>query len=134
MKSIIKIAVCIVVALSSFSLQSCKKENIETVAPINKTVIGKWRAVSGNRTIEREFIKGASETQGVGNSKFTEIGIGNAVTVTTAPFNWDITSNGFLHISQVADIFFKMEISPDGKRMLLFDEVTDRLSFTFERI
>ena len=70
--SIIKIAACIVVALSSLSLQSCKKESVETVAPINKTVIGKWRAVSGNRTFEREFIKGASGNQGTGNFKLTE--------------------------------------------------------------
>lgn len=132
--SIIKIALSIVVLLSSFSLQSCKKETVENIAPINKTIIGKWRAVNGTRTTEREFIKGADELHGTGNVKITTTSIGNAVTVTTAPFNWDISGN-VVHIENIADVEFVFQISEDGSRMIFFDFVNrDQISATFERV
>ncbi|HNY55394.1 MAG TPA: hypothetical protein PKI86_07200 [Chitinophagales bacterium] len=131
--SIIKIALSIVILLSSFGLQSCKKEATE-IAPANKTIIGKWRAVNGNRTTEREFIKGADELHGSGNVKITTTSIGNSVTVSTAPFTWDISRN-VLHINNIADVEFIFQISEDGSRMIFFDVVNrDQVSATFERI
>ncbi len=131
--SIIKIAVSIIVLLSSFSLQSCKKEATE-IAPVNNTIIGKWRAVNGNRTTEREFIKGADELHGSGNVKITTTSIGNSVTISTAPFTWDISRN-VLHINNIADVEFIFQISEDGSRMIFFDVVNrDQVSATFERI
>ncbi len=131
--SIIKIALSIVVLLSSFSLQSCKKEATD-IAPSNKTIIGKWRAVNGNRTTEREFIKGADELHGTGNVKITTTNLGNAVTITTAPFTWDISRN-VVHINNIADIEFVFQITEDGSRMIFFDFVNrEQISATFERI
>lgn len=131
--SIINIALSILVLLSSFGLQSCKKEATD-IAPVNNTIIGKWRAVDGNRTTEREFIKGADELHGSGNVKVTTTSIGNAVTVTTAPFTWDISVN-VLHINNIADVEFIFQISEDGSRMIFFDFVNrDRVEATFERM
>ena len=131
--SILKIVFSIVVILSSFSLQSCKKESME-IAPENTSIIGKWRAVNGNRTTEREFIKGADELHGTGNVKITTTNIGNIVTVTTAPFNWDISGN-IIHINNIADIDFVFQITEDGSRMIFFDSVNrDQISATFEKI
>jgi len=131
--SIIKIALSIVVLLSSFGLQSCKKEATE-IAPVNNTIIGKWRAVNGNRTTEREFIKGADELHGSGNVKITTTSIGNSVTISTAPFTWDISVN-VLHINNIADVEFIFQISEDGSRMIFFDFVNrDRVEATFERM
>lgn len=131
--SIIKIALSIIVVLSSISLQSCKKEATE-IAPVNNTIIGKWRAVNGNKTTEREFIKGADEQHGTGNVKITTTNIGNSLTVTTAPFNWDISGN-IIHINNIADVDFIFQISEDGSRMIFFDSVNrDQISATFEQI
>jgi hypothetical protein len=131
--SIIKIAISIIVVLSSFSLQSCKKESVQIV-PENTSIIGKWRAVNGNKTTEREFIKGADEQHGTGNVKITTTNIGNTVTITTAPFNWDISGNS-IHINNIADVDFIFQISEDGSRMIFFDSVNrDLISATFERI
>ena len=131
--SIIKIVLSIVVLLSSFSLQSCKKEAAE-VTPVNTTIIGKWKAIKGTKTFEREFFKGADTNSGTGNFKLTEVDAFGTVTVITAPFNWDI-SNRILHISQIADIAFIFQVTDNGNRLTLFDEVnTTQVSFTFERI
>lgn len=130
---IIKIALSIVVIISTFGLQSCKKES-SSITPTTNTIIGKWRSVSGNNTLEREFIKGANSNSGTGISKFTTITFGSTVQVTTEPFTWVINGNG-LAISQIADIAFIFEITNNGNRLILFDEVNrDRVSFTFERI
>lgn len=131
--SIINIAISIVVVLASFSLQSCKKETAG-IAPVNNTVIGKWKAIKGTRTFEREFIKGQDTNSGTGNFKLTETDRFGTVTTVTAPFTWDI-SNRLLHISQIADIGFVFQLTENGNRLILFDEVhTDEISFTFERI
>lgn len=134
MKStIIKIALSIVVILSSFSLQSCKKEAAD-IAPVNTSIIGKWKAIKGTRTIEREFIKGADSNSGTGNFKQTEIDVFGTVTVINASFNWEIVGN-LLLISQIADIGFIFQLTDNGNRLTLFDEVnTCQVSFTFERI
>jgi len=134
MKSIIKIALSIVILVFSFSFQSCTKEKNETIAPVNKTIIGKWKAIKGTRTIEREFIKGSDAKSGTGNFKQTEINSFGTVTVVTEPFTWQIINN-IIQISQIADIGFVFQITNDGNRLILFDEVhTELVSFTFERI
>lgn len=140
----IKIAASIVVILSSFSLQSCTKESTitpvkapaETPVPANKnTLIGKWRAVKGKLTIDREFIKGSTENNGTGNEKETTTSTSNIVNVFTAKFNWDITDD-VLHFQIVADEFFIFELTENGNRLLLFDEINKKkvLAYTFERI
>ena len=134
MKSIIKIAVCIIVALSSISLQSCKKEATE-IAPVNTSIVGTWSTVlSSAKTLERQFIKGSSENAGTGFVRTIVTGSNGSVTVTTSPFNWDIDGN-FLHIENVADVGFFFEITANGERLILFDEVNrNEVSFTFDRI
>jgi len=134
MKSIIKIALSIVVLVSSFSFQSCSKEKQETIAPVNKTIIGKWKAIKGTKTIEREFIKGSDANSGTGNFKSSETDRFGSITVVTAPFTWQIINN-IIQISQVADIGFFFQITENGNRLIFFDEVnTNLVSFTFERI
>ena len=131
--SIINFALSILVLLSSFGLQSCKKEATD-IAPVNTSIIGKWKAIKGTRTIEREFIKGADSKSGTGNFKQTEIDAFGTVTVITAPFNWEINGNN-LFISQIADIGFVFQLTDNGNRLTLFDKVfTTQVSFTFERI
>jgi hypothetical protein len=69
-----------------------------------------------------------------GNFKQTEIDAFGTVTVITAPFNWEIVGN-LLLISQIADIGFVFQLTDNGNRLTLFDEVnTSQVSFTFERI
>lgn len=142
MKSIIKIAISIVVVLSSFSMQSCQKEETKIVpvetpvpAPVNKnTLIGKWRAIKGTTTIEREFISGATGNSGTGNNKETTATTSNIQSVITSTFKWSLTSN-VLHFQIVADEFFFIQIINNGNRLLLFDEAhRNQLLFTFERV
>lgn len=131
--SIIKIALSIVVLLSSLGIQSCKKEAAE-ITPVNTSIIGKWKAISGTKTIEREFIKGADTNSGTGNFKSTNVDAFGTVTIITAPFTWDINNNT-LNISQLADIAFIFQLTDNGNRLILFDNInTNQLSFTFERI
>lgn len=133
MKSIAKIAVCIAVFISSFGLQSCKKDTIE-IAPVNKSIIGKWKSINGTGTTEREFRKGIDDLHGTGNIKITTTNTGNELVVITAPFNWDISGN-VLHIENIADVEFVFQITEDGNRLILFDFIhRNQVSATFERI
>lgn len=129
----IKIALCFVVFFSSFSLQSCKKETTQ-ITPINKSIIGKWKAIKGTRTTEREFIKGTDDKSGTGNFKQTETNSFGSLTTITEPFTWQIINNT-IQISQIADIGFIFQITEDGNRLIFFDEInTSQVSFTFERV
>lgn len=133
MKTIIKIALSIVVLLSSFGLQSCSKEKTEIAPTTNNSIIGSWKAIKGTRTIIREFVKGADANSGTGNFKQTETNQFGSVTTITEPFTWNIANNK-LNISQIADIGFIFQLSENGNRLILFDEVnTNQVSFTFER-
>ena len=131
---IIKIALSIVVLVSTFGLQSCKKE-ATSIAPIsNNTIVGSWKAIKGTRTIIREFKKGANATSGTGLFKQTETNQFGSVITTTEPFTWEINSNQLI-ISQIADISFVFQLADNGNRLILFDSFnTNLVSFTFERI
>lgn len=134
MKTIIKIALCILVLISSFGLQSCSKEKTEIAPKTNNTIIGKWKAIKGTRTIIREFIKGKDANSGTGTFKQTETNQFGSVTTITEPFTWKITNNS-LFISQIADIGFIFQLTENGDRLILFDEVnSNQVFFTFERI
>ena len=132
--SSIKMAFNIVVFASIFNLQSCKKE-ATGITPINTTIIGTWKTVlSSGKILERQFIKGAANNAGTGITRIIAPGSNNAVTTTTSPFNWD-TEGNHLHLENIADVGFIFEITADGKKLILFDEVnTNQVSFTFERV
>lgn len=133
--TIIKIAFCLFVFISSLGLQSCQKEN-EEIVPVktNLSVIGKWRAVKGTTTIEREFIKGPTDNKGTGHSKETTVSGSRVETIINATFDWEINET-LLHFRIVADEFFIFKITENGNRLILFDEVhRDRVLLTFERV
>lgn len=136
MKTLIVQLICsVLVLLSSFGLQSCKKES-DAIAPANTSIIGKWKNVNSTRTLEREFIQGESATSGTGIATVTTNSTtpDNSVTTTTSPFTWRINGNN-LAISNIADVDFIFEITADGKRLILFDSVnTNQVSFIFERV
>jgi hypothetical protein len=130
--AIINMAFSIAVFISSFGLQSCSKEKND-IAPVNTSIIGTWTTVlSSGKTLERQFIKGNTEQAGTGISRV----IANDIfgTVTTTPFNWDISGNS-IHINNIADVDFIFEITADGKKLIFFDSVnTSQVSFIFTRI
>ncbi len=138
--SIIKMAICVVVFTSSFGLQSCQKEKeevvpVKNISPIaNISIVGKWRAVKGTTTIEREFIKGSVDNKGTGHSKETIVNASRVETVITSTFDWEIDED-LLHFRIVADEFFIIKITDNGNRLILFDEAhRDKVMFTFERV
>lgn len=136
---IIKIALSIIVVLSSFGMQSCQKEaNITPVkapAPIiNKTIIGKWRSVIGTSTAVREFTKGVDENQGTGSIQVTTTTPGGGVTTSTEPFKWSVDGNK-LHLVNSFNMIFLFQISEDGSRLIIFtDKEMKQISSTSERI
>ena len=141
MKSIIKITLSIIVALSFFFFFFCKNGETKITpvqasvpAPVHNTIIGKWRAVKGTTTIEREFISGINGNSGTGNNKETIVSTKNVQTVITSTFKWNL-SGDILHFQIVADEFFFIQIINNGTRLLLFDEAhRNQLLFTFERV
>lgn len=141
MKSIIKIALSILVALSFFSLQSCKKEETKITpvqtqapAPVNKTIIGKWRAIKGTRTTIFEFIKGIDDNHGSGKIETTTLNPGNNVTVSTIPIKWIIFGIN-LEIMNDFDNVFTFQLSDDGSRLIIFSDSNRKdIYATCERI
>lgn len=134
--SILNIATCIVVCISSFGLQSCQKEKegIVPVKYISTSVVGKWRAVKGTITIEREFIKKSADNKGTGHNKETKVTASRVETVITSTFDWEIQES-ILHFRIIADEFFFVKITDNGNRLILFDEVhRDQVLYTFERV
>ncbi|MFN8295646.1 MAG: hypothetical protein U0T69_05590 [Chitinophagales bacterium] len=141
--SIIKIALSIIVILTSFSFQSCQKEveitpdkaPVVTAPVINNSIIGKWKALFGKTTIEREFKQGSSPNIGTGTNKETTLVSSSIQNILNSTFNWEISNSSVLHFKVVADEFYFIQIIDNGKRMLWFDEAKrTRLIFTFERV
>ena len=137
MKSIIKITLSIVVALSFFSLQSCKKDieiTPDKTPVINKSITGKWRAINGTKTVVHEFINGEDENHGSGSIQITTTNPANSVTVTTTPFKWSVSGNQ-LHLVSDFNMIFLFQISEDGSRLIIFsDKEMKTISSTSERI
>ena len=130
MKStIIKIALSIVVILSSFSLQSCKKEAAE-IAPVNRSIIGKWKGISFQKTLEREFVKGINENEGTGTLVTTSIE--NPSDTRTTTFTWK--TSGVTITFNDANEFELFEISSDGKKLSFFKRTNGTKTIEMDRI